>query len=1457
MAEDGSYLPPVVLRIIGDDADLIRTLARDKELLDAFDGSSYEAKLTLDSTPAIAEAVRARSELEAIFSAPITQHVILDSGFGTVPELALPSANFQTTFDSTAAIEQATVTRVALDAIAASPIVFTATFDAGNVVAEAAAIIASQNLSPVTVQVTANDSNLIATLAGNKALLDDFSSRVYTANLTATGVQAEATAAQTRADLEAIAASPIEFNFDVGNISSSIAQVTAMRAVMDAMAEGTPYPAFLPLPPRVPTPLPPEITLPPELFVPPPPIPVEFEIDLAGLARQLAEASAAIAVVRAMEEGTPYPAFLPLPPRVPMPPLLPPPPIPVEFDVDLAGLGRSLAEATAMIAAEKSVIEGSPWPSFLPLPPKLSATADKGGGGAWSTFTASWLGRMLGGGGGGGGGGTLGWGGGLGGFLGFPGFARFGSVLGLAGLGAERAATTVGGVAASGIGALGGAGLLGAGVLGTTAVGAGSDIAVFRDAQAEVTAYGKGLDRLNRAIAIYGANSTQARAAQYDLNQVTKAFSPALLSAVQATNTAKTTLTAFWDQQTSMAKVSSLSIMDQVYKLGTVYTPLIAQAAGRNLGIINNDIKPLFAWLEGPQGIAIFQHLENIFAERLPTAIHAFTQGVEIIIKTINVAAGSTGSFIVTLDNFLTRTNSPTGFARWQTEIGHLIALFHDWTKLGVDLWGVMKQLFKGTTGLGTDIVVTLDQMLVRLHNWLSTTSGQASVHNLFLAHRQEIDAILQVLPQLLSGLGQFYLLIAPDLTHILTFLIQIASFVVHMPIIGPFLAWAAAILLIANRMKLLTLASWTIDVLKFAAAFVTLAGAQGMAATLSALPLVGGAIGALMVRLGLLDAATAVSMRGMLTFGAAAKTAAVTSEAAVASSATTMAAVDTELAAAGTTAGVAAGSVSILGRAVGGLATAAALLVAIPIADWIGSLISGLNNAQGFNLGNIRFGGAPSTTTPETPGQFVHFGAPAPANDAGQTQAQFTQTVESQGLPAAAASMAWIVSNLIKTQGDVQTFNYLWNNGVRDQQSMFSDLKVAQSGILNSFTTTQIPAAMSLIAQGLLKTSTDANALQLVWGTGIVPGSIEANAVFADFSSGVKGALTATQDSINVAKALWEQGDASLQDRNAGIAALTGLEKTVGPTISTYMQGAVTLWAGHDHNLKDIVSLTQTMVGVASQTSALSNDEQWLIAKEFQRGHGATAALVKEITAEQAIAATTGPLTGQYMQFFMSLWDKGVTDQGKLTGYVNQMQTVMATLQQVTGSTAPLSGRQMSILADDLTHGRTSADQIAADLLIAAQGSASLPSLPENIRNIIAALITAGTDANELKDIIAGYLAEAAGVGLNEGLLNIPIPKNIPPPPSGTHGGSGGTGHTSGTLPAVSYTPPAGGGGGRNYGRESSGDTNLPTITIPIEIHIHGNATAGDAQRIGLTVQQAVQAEVSQVVRQLIGGAA
>jgi hypothetical protein len=465
---------------------------------------------------------------------------------------------------------------------------------------------------------------------------------------------------------------------------------------------------------------------------------------------------------------------------------------------DLAQWGIAATTAKTKAAALSTVVDGLAAETKDPLVIKvvfdtsaLSATARQisaaqvaGASGAGGGGGAGFLGGLLGGAGAGGGGGGGGprsvlWGHGAGGgrsprwmglLLGGGALAGAGTVGSFAGFGAEHALFTLGGIAGSAGAAAAGGGVIAAGALGQMAVGGGSDLAVMKSTIADTKTLGTAYEGVTQAVALYGAKSKQAAVANAQLSLTMQELgNTAGVKAEMGLAKSAQSLNKLWDLKTGRARVQAVNIAEQGIGLGKTYVPMIAHAAQANLSIINQSLKPLFSWLKGPEGMGVFQTLEHNFKATLPTAMHAFQEGVEFVAKTMKVASQYTGGFVEGIDHLLTKANSPEGFAKWEVMMGHLVGDFHLWATFIKELVRDIFDLFSQDAQTGNGIIATLTGMLAKLGEWERSVAGKSQLHNIFTVHKEEIIELLKILPPLLKGFGSIYLTIAPPLVKAVT----------------------------------------------------------------------------------------------------------------------------------------------------------------------------------------------------------------------------------------------------------------------------------------------------------------------------------------------------------------------------------------------------------------------------------------------------------------------------------------------------------------------------------------------------------------------------------------------------------------------------------------------------------------------------------------------------------------
>jgi hypothetical protein len=470
-----------------------------------------------------------------------------------------------------------------------------------------------------------------------------------------------------------------------------------------------------------------------------------------------------------------------------------------------------------------------------------AAAPDRQRAGLGTTLLAGLAGLGLGATGGGGGGilgrmpGLLGFGGGGGGFFGIPGLGALpgiGSPGWLAGLGPERWLTTGLGIGGSLAGGMLGGGILAAGAAATGAVGMGTDMAGIGQAAGDIKQTTTAMTALNTAILTYGANSTQAATAQAQLNATVAQFPKAAQGAVVATATTIQQFKQMFDQYTGMAEAIGAKTIQQGVLVAEKFLPIIGKYATENMLIINKALQPLFQWFQGP-GMLIFINLEDIFQKHLPAAMNIFVQGLELIIRMLDYAAQHTGGFIDKISAFFTKWNSPVQTAQWEHAFNTLFGLFHTWFALFDVAGKVIFQFFKDAAGQGKAFAETLTGMLQQLDNYLKSGKGQDSVKTLLEAHKNELIALMKLIPPIVSAFGQIELAFGPIFTDALTIVIKLVDTMLRLPVIGWLLGFSLAAGYVAKSMA--PMVKGFIDLSRVAWS-VIMTGLEGVSAGLAAI---------------------------------------------------------------------------------------------------------------------------------------------------------------------------------------------------------------------------------------------------------------------------------------------------------------------------------------------------------------------------------------------------------------------------------------------------------------------------------------------------------------------------------------------------------------------------------------------------------------------------------------------
>lgn len=408
---------------------------------------------------------------------------------------------------------------------------------------------------------------------------------------------------------------------------------------------------------------------------------------------------------------------------------------------------------------------------------------------------------------GGGGGGLMsalgfGRGGGVFGLLG--GLASMGSVAGLAGFSAEGVLGTAMGVGGSMAGAGIGAGLLGLGAAGTAAVGMGTDMAGIGQAMNDLKQYRTVLNQMK-------AGTITAAQGQRELNAALAGMPAVARGAIVALSNTVTQFVALFDKLTGPAEKIGAQILQQAVQVGEKFLPTIGKFAAQNMGIMKQSLQPFFSWLQNAGkggGLGIFTNLEKVFQKNLPTAMHAFEQGFELLAKTITLVSGHLGGFTAKVNNFLTRMNGAT-FGKWSHFVNDMIGLFHAWWPLLVQVGRTLVDIFRPAVGLGKHLAIAMTTLLKSFDKFLEKGKTKHILGNLFSAHNVELitgfgNALTAALPAIetfLSAFVQIETAFRGGITTSLKLLTDAFTALSNIPGATTVLAWAGALGLITSRL--------------------------------------------------------------------------------------------------------------------------------------------------------------------------------------------------------------------------------------------------------------------------------------------------------------------------------------------------------------------------------------------------------------------------------------------------------------------------------------------------------------------------------------------------------------------------------------------------------------------------------------------------------------------------------
>lgn len=380
--------------------------------------------------------------------------------------------------------------------------------------------------------------------------------------------------------------------------------------------------------------------------------------------------------------------------------------------------------------------------------------------------------------------------------------AGFGTLGALGGLGAESILGLGAGVAGfAAHGALGGA-ALGATSLGVTGVGLGTDLAGGGQALGDIKQYGQLQANLAQTAAVYGKSSNQYQAAMYAYQQWSSTLSKGYIQAVAAASGTETAFKTMFDKVTGDAATTGAKIINQLLQVGEKFLPTIGKFAAGNMTIIQSSLQPLLVWLQGP-GLTAFNQIEQVFQDHLPTAMHAFDQAVELVIKTVAKFAPETGGVISFLDKLFTRLNG-AGWNKWVGEVQRAIDAFRVWEGFIGAVGRAIEILFQRDAKTGEAFIVTLTNLINKFNDWARTVAGGDQLSKYMAAHRKEVIELVDLFGNLVAIMGSVHLQVGPALMEIVADLLKMVNVLLSIPGVDKITAYIIAFEILGRHISLL-----------------------------------------------------------------------------------------------------------------------------------------------------------------------------------------------------------------------------------------------------------------------------------------------------------------------------------------------------------------------------------------------------------------------------------------------------------------------------------------------------------------------------------------------------------------------------------------------------------------------------------------------------------------------------
>lgn len=322
---------------------------------------------------------------------------------------------------------------------------------------------------------------------------------------------------------------------------------------------------------------------------------------------------------------------------------------------------------------------------------------------------------------------------------------------------------------------LAGAATVGAGALaglGTSALGVGL---IIKPMIGEFKEAAKASEALALAEKKYGASSTQAKTAREQMNHMLRGTSPEVRAMVKDYGK----LGEQWHKLTAAARPAVFQAFGQSLKTVKELLPTFANESTKTTQIAMKAWEAWMKALRSNEGKKLLKDVMSGFRDSIPAAAH----GLGSLVAIFGRLAAAGAHFLPGLSH---------GFADWALhlersigsgqkltgEVGHLVSQMRDLGHLAQDTGSLLVHFFGASTTAGQGMVKSLDGAIRRWDKWTSSVHGQASLKKFFGESKTATEDFAKSLVHVAHFLFEFSRATAPIANGILAIVTAIGDLV-------------------------------------------------------------------------------------------------------------------------------------------------------------------------------------------------------------------------------------------------------------------------------------------------------------------------------------------------------------------------------------------------------------------------------------------------------------------------------------------------------------------------------------------------------------------------------------------------------------------------------------------------------------------------------------------------------